>query len=82
LRNKNKIYLLEIREGYFSEDSHPRYDYYDSWVVIAPSPDMARKMCGHSDEGDIWTNPHATSCKEIGISRLKPQVVCSSFNAG
>jgi hypothetical protein len=75
--NERNIYLIRRNDA-----QHIGYDEYDSHVVIADNPYKAREMCPSGDEGAVWTRTELTDCKFIGKSKLKPQVVLSSFNAG
>ena len=74
------IYLIEPTEV---ERKEIDYDEYDGFVIIADTAKEARKMCLTGDEGKYrWLRPKRSSVRKIGETKLKPQVVLASFNAG
>ena len=75
MMSERNIYLI-TRKGDYT------YDEYIGHIVIADNPYKAREICPSGDEGFIWTRSEEAECKYIGKSKLKPQVVLSSFNAG
>ena len=80
-RCKNKVYCLDRKSG--GKFKWPKYDYYDSFVVVAPDAKTARLLAAQETEtaeGFLWLDPKETSCQKVRIS--KAMVICTSFNAG
>lgn len=75
--SERKVYLISR-----NEEQYIGYDEYSDHVVIADNPYKAREMCPIADEGAIWTRTEIVDCKFIGSSKLKSQVLLSSFHAG
>jgi len=78
-----KLYLISAGSA--------RYDTYDSAVVAAKTPTLARHThpSGEEDivdtDGETWpTDPTAVSVVYLGSAKrgTKPGVICASFNAG
>ena len=72
------------------------YDCYDSFMIIATSPEKARQiaqsngadechrycMSGLRSEIPFWTDPKKSSCKVLNIQEQSIGIIQSSFNAG
>ena len=78
---KHNIYLL-VPTDY--GDNKVSYGCYAGHVIIADSPEEARKLCPDGDEGiGFWEQHEYATCKKIGEStRLGKKTVLSSFISG
>ena len=74
-----------------TQDINTGYDTYDSCVVVADNEDEARLIRPDRDEwveryqSVYWAyKPEEVTVEEIGTTDKydKPQLICSSFNAG
>ena len=82
------IYLLTRKDKY-------DYDDYDSFVVVAPSIQVAKTihpaytpqspLYAVVEEYGSWTTEENIDCEYLGVAASnlnKIQVICASFNAG
>ena len=77
---KHNIYLLGLATDEHAYPQGDWYDCYDGHIVIADTPEEARKSCPYDKEGSIWTDSNKTTCKKIGESNKQKEVVLSSYN--
>jgi len=76
---KHNIYLIRpTREG----EKFISYDCYTGFIVIAGNEEEARNMIIPADEGNIWISHSLASCKKIGESNRRKEVVLSDFHEG
>ena len=74
------IYLIKPTKV---EENKIDYDEYVGFVIIADTAKEARKLCLTGDESKYrWLNSKRSSVRKIGETKLKPQVVLASLNAG
>ena len=70
------IYLLERKDAV-------EYDEYDAKIVRAKNPEEARAVANRhvGDEGRIWINKKAVSCRRIKPDAVSKEIM-ASFRAG
>ncbi len=66
-----KIYHLRLKPHIFPTSD---LNYYDH-VVIASNIKEARELCPKDEPA--WISPSKSTCRKIGLSRLKSRVVLS-----
>jgi hypothetical protein len=78
-KKRMNIYLLERTDSV-------GYDEFDSFVVVAPDAELARKLLHEHSDGDygVWAKDELVTATKIGTSDeyAEPIEILGSFNAG